>query len=155
MTDLKDEIARMIEAAEEAAYQRGFKDACDRARLAVNAVADTITFNKGWSAEVLIEPGEPVRKTGRPASPAITVVEECINASPGKKGVDVVKAVHLVNASIPERTVRTCLRRLKENKKIWQRNGLWYPKPVERYRARVLDAVLNDDEEENNSPPHQ
>jgi hypothetical protein len=87
------------------------------------------------------------RRTGRPSSNAIEVVEDCISASPGKKGVDVVKAAQLVDPAIPERTVRTCLRRLKLSKKIWQRNGLWYPKPP---RVRLE----NENEEAISSPPH-
>jgi hypothetical protein len=88
-------------------------------------------------------------RTGRPASAAITVVEDCITASPGKKGVEVVKAVHLADPSIPERTVRTALRRLKIHKRIWQRNGLWYQK------AQRYPVVENNDEEAISSPPHQ
>jgi hypothetical protein len=86
------------------------------------------------------------RTNGRPASKAIQVIEDCIAQSPGKKGVDVVKAAQLVDPAINERTARTCLRRLKISKKIWQRNGLWYPKPRPRPE--------NENEEAINSPPH-
>jgi hypothetical protein len=147
MADPKDQIAALVQAAEEAAYKRGFKDACDRMKLAVNAVVDTVTFNEGLRAEVLIEPAdEPaVRKTGRPPSVTIGVVQACINASPGKKGVEVVKAAQMIDPTIQERTVRTALRRLRINKKIWQRKGLWYPKPVH---------IENDDEESKTSAHH-
>src|SRR5207253_95134 len=90
------------------------------------------------------------RKTGRPSSNTIEVVEDCINAAPGQKGVDVVKAAQLIDASINERTVRTCLRRLRLSKKIWQRNGLWYPKS-----PRQRHELEKNNEEAISSPPHQ
>jgi hypothetical protein len=151
MTNPKDEIARLLEAAEEAAYKRGWDDACD----AMKEAADSVKAGHFYPPTA-DEMREPVLvtphhgRTGRPASAAIVVVEDCINASPGKKGVDVVKAVHLIDAGIPERTVRTALRRLKIHKRIWQRNGLWYPKPQ---RERLL--IENTDEEANSSPPRQ
>jgi hypothetical protein len=150
MTDTKDQIARLVQAAEEAAYRRGWEDAC----AAIKRAADTTKRSDiapGWQAEVIVEPVEiEPRRTGRPASAAIGVVEDCITASPGKKGVEVVKAVQLVDPSIPERTVRTALRRLKIHKRIWQRNGLWYPK-----LPRQHDLLENHDEEAISSPPHQ
>lgn len=162
MADAKDQIAQIIQAAEEAAYKRGWDDACDAMKHAADEVKASHFYpptaeEMSVGGDVNIAP--PPGRTGRPASAAIVVVEDCINASPGKKGVEVVKAVQLVDPSIPERTVRTCLRRLRVNKKIWQRDGLWYPKKaVERYRPRVLDLLTdteNDDEEATGSPPHQ
>jgi hypothetical protein len=144
MTDPKDQIARLVQDAEEAAYKRGWEDALAAMRRATDAVAQHI-IPAAFQAHVSAEP----RRTGRPASAAIGVVEDCINQSPGKKGVDVVKAAQLIDPSIPERTVRTALRRLKIQKKIWQRNGLWYPKPL-----RLRDLVEND-EEANSSPTRQ
>jgi hypothetical protein len=156
MADTKDQIARLVQDAEEAAYKRGWDDACE----AMKTAADTVKLAHFYpptaeemDVEVVIAPHHG--RTGRPASAAIGVVEDCINASPGKKGVEVVKAVHLVDPSIPERTVRTALRRLKIHKRIWQRNGLWYPKQqTERYRPSTLPPE-NNDEEANSSPPHQ
>ena len=107
-------------------HKRGWGDACDAISKAAGDVKAGHPSLKLYQAYVIT--AEP-RKTGRPSSNTIEVVEDCINASPGKKGVEVVKAAQLVDLSINERTVRTCLRRLKLNKKIWQRNGLWYPKP--------------------------
>ena len=102
------------------------------------------------TADAEAQPGLAItivpRTNGRPASKAIQVVEDCIAQSPGKKGVDVIKAAQLVDPAINERTARTCLRRLKLNKKIWQRNGLWYPKPRPRPE--------NENEEAISSPPH-
>jgi hypothetical protein len=161
MTNAKDEIARLVQAAEEAAYQRGWDDACEAMKEAADSVRRFITPAASASHTHTADPISAATHTytlvktphhgraGRPASAAIVVVEDCINASPGKKGVEVVKAVQLVDPQIPERTVRTALRRLKMNKKIWQRNGLWYPKP-----QRDRSLLENDDGEANSSPPH-
>jgi hypothetical protein len=151
MADPKDQITALVQAAEQAAYHRGWADALAALRHAAEAVIAPDVDHTPSQTPARSEP----RKTGRPASATIQVVEDCINASPGKKGVDVVKAAQMVDPHIPERTVRTALRRLKMQKKIYQRNNLWYPKPkVERYRATLLD-IENDDEETTNSPPHQ
>ncbi|MGM5020522.1 MULTISPECIES: hypothetical protein [unclassified Tardiphaga] len=147
MTNPKDEIARLLESAEEAAYKRGWDDACEAImKAAGTSKADYFLPPPAEGAEETATMATP-RRTGRPSSNAIEVVEDCISASPGKKGVDVVKAAQLVDPAIPERTVRTCLRRLKLSKKIWQRNGLWYPKPP---RVRLE----NENEEAISSPPH-
>ncbi len=150
MVDLKDEIARMIESSEEASYQRGWKDACETMKLAVDAIMESST-EKGLRLQGIVEPRdvEAPRRTGRPASPTIGVVEDCINRAPGMKGVDVVNAVQTIDSSIPERTIRTALRRLKIHKRIWQREGRWYPKP-----QRQRDLLETNDEEANSSPPH-
>jgi hypothetical protein len=150
MTDPKDQIARIVQDAEEAAYKRGWDDACDAMKKSTDTVKASYFHPptaEEMNVDVLIVSHHG--RTGRPASAAIGVVEDCINASPGKKGVDVVKAVQLIDSAIPERTIRTALRRLKIQKKIWQRNGLWYPK-AQRYPV----VVETNDEEAKSSPPH-
>jgi hypothetical protein len=147
MTDPKDQIAALVQAAEEAAYKRGWDDAA--AAILEAATEARAQRANGSEADAIPFPADEPRRTGRPPSVTIQVVEDCINAAPGKKGVEVVKAAQMVDPMIPERTVRTALRRLKMSKKIWQRNGLWYPKPT-----RLRDLVENDDGEANSSPPH-
>jgi len=88
------------------------------------------------SPAATVQPPPPANTTpeangtrGRPSTKAITVVKETIFAKPGLKGVDVVKAVHEIDGNIPERTIRSCLRRLSKNTHdIWQRDKRWYPK---------------------------
>ena len=148
MSDPVDEISKIVKAASRDAYARGWQDALDAVAKAAQGIKPPDSDNAGTAA---VKPGLAItivpRTNGRPASKAIQIVEDCIAQSPGKKGVDVVKAAQLVDPAINERTARTCLRRLKLKKKIWQRNGLWYPKPP---RARLE----NDDEEAISSPPH-
>ncbi len=146
MSDPVDEISKIIKVASRDAYARGWQDAMD----AVAKAAQGMKPVDSVSAETPAKPGAQItivpRTNGRPASKTIQVVEDCITQSPGKKGVDVVKAAQMVDPSINERTARTCLRRLKISKKIWQRNGLWYPKPRPRPK--------NENEETISSPPH-
>jgi hypothetical protein len=149
MSDPIEEITKMAKAAVHDAYARGWKDCADAISKAAHGMksADSdvpdSAVTPGLEIKIVVPP--PPRGNGRPASKAIQVVEDCITQAPGKKGVDVIKAAQMVDAKINERTARTCLRRLKMGKKIWQRNGLWYPKP--RQRAE------HENEEASSSPP--
>ena len=144
MSDPVDEISKIVKTAARDAYARGWQDAVD-------AMAKAAQGLKPLDSEVPHAETNPAltvvpRTNGRPASKAIQVVEDCITQSPGNRGVDVIKAAQLIDPAINERTARTCLRRLKMSKKIWQRNGLWYPKPRPRPE--------NENEEAISSPPH-
>jgi hypothetical protein len=146
MSDPVDEISKIVKAAAREAYARGWQDAIDAIAKAAQGAKPPDSDNAGTVEKPGLVINIVPRTNGRPASRAIQVVEDCISQSPGKKGVDVVKAAQLVDPTINERTARTCLRRLKIKKKIWQRNGLWYPKPRSRPE--------NENEEANSSPPH-
>jgi hypothetical protein len=140
MSDPVDEISKIVKAASRDAYALGWQDALDAVAKAAQSMKPPDSAKP--SVEITIVP----RTNGRPASKAIQVVEDCVTQSPGNKGVDVIKAAQLVDPTINERTARTCLRRLKISKKIWQRNGLWYPKSRQRHE--------NENEEAISSPPH-
>jgi hypothetical protein len=146
MSDPRDEISKIIESAESAAYARGWKDGVEAVTAA--ALRMRAPLRSDDSSVTPVKPGVEIvitpRPSGRPPSKAIQVVEDCIAAAPGMKGVQVVKAAQLVDSSINERTVRTCLRRLRLHKTIWQRNNLWYPKK----RSEQSNG------EANSSPPH-
>jgi hypothetical protein len=128
MSDPREEINRLIEIAERNAYQAGWRAAID----AMAKSAEMLRTGAGTApvtAPALEPPAGPTqqpRRSGRPPSPTAQVVEECIKAQPGMTGVEVVKAAQSVDAKIKERTVRTCLRRLRVAKKIWKRNGSWF-----------------------------
>src|SRR5437879_5045054 len=121
MSDPLDEISKIVKAASRDAYARGWQDALDAVAKAAQGVKPPDSDNAGSE----VKPGVVItivpRTNGRPASKAIQIVEDCITQSPGRKGVDVVKAAQLVDPTINERTARTCLRRLKIKRKIWQR----------------------------------
>jgi hypothetical protein len=154
MSDPVEEISKIAKAALQDAYARGWKDcaeAISKAAHGMKSADSEISDNaiapatNGFMVEIGGPP--PPRTNGRPASKAIQVVEDCITQAPGKKGVEVIKAAQLIDANINERTARTCLRRLKMSKKIWQRNGLWYPK------LRLQELVEKHVEEASGSPP--
>jgi hypothetical protein len=150
MTDPIEEITKMAKAAVHDAYARGWQDCADAIAKAAQGMksSDSEVPNNAANG-MMIELGgpPPPRTNGRPASKAIQVVEDCIAHAPGKKGVEVIKAAQLIDAKINERTARTCLRRLKISKKIWQRNGLWYPKARQHPEHENEEAI--------SSPPHQ
>lgn len=160
MTDPRDEISRIIESAQQQAYERGWNDAiiamiesatdmkCAREIAALGTPSTDAAIATATGDNGKVKQANP-RRTGRPSTKAIQIVEECIVATPGMKGVEVVKAAQSVDASIKERTVRTCLRRLRLSKVIWKRNGLWYPKTKEE---KTLFESANG--EANLSPPH-
>jgi hypothetical protein len=146
MTDARDEISRIIEQAEQAAYKRGWDDAfAEIAKVAQSKAHDGASsqgVKPGVIAKII------ARRTGRPSSNAMTIVEDAIASAPGMKGVDVVKAAQAVEPGLKERTIRTCLRRLRINKTIWKRSDRWYPKSREKSEAEngIGEAV--------GSPPH-
>jgi hypothetical protein len=140
VADARDEITRIIEKAEKAAYKRGWADCRETILHAAN---DAMHLVEPPSDERAAQSSDQIRgqftviplgkaespKRGRPSGKAIDIVANCIASTPGMKGVEVVRAAQEIDPKIPERTVRTCLRRLRENKAIWKRSGLWYPKP--------------------------
>jgi hypothetical protein len=142
MSNPVDEISKIIKAASRDAYARGWQDALDAVAKAAQSVNPPPDSDSVAKPSIAATP----RGNGRPASKAVYIVEDCIIQSPGKKGVEVIQAAQLIDPTINERTARTSLRRLKLKKKIWQRNGLWYPKP--RHRPE------NENEEAISSPPH-
>src|SRR4029077_13848828 len=116
-----NEIQRIIEAAERAAYNRGRDDA-------LKAIASAVELAlAGNNASV-----RQRKRGGRPASGAMKTVRDCIAATPGMTGVQVVNAVRSVDSSIKERTIRTCLRRLRVKGDIRKRGDGWSAAPKEK-----------------------
>lgn len=145
MSDPRDEIARIIAEAEKAAYLRGWNEAV----AAMSAAAEHFRTPDIVAGVADARPA-PERNSsrGRPSSNAMRVVEDTITAMPGMAGVEVVRAAQRIDPSLKERTVRTCLRRLRLSKVIWQRSGLWYPKAKEKTVAENVNG------EAVGSPPH-
>lgn len=141
MADRKDEIARIIAEAEQEAYARGVRDTIARMSASANELLPP-DANRAESPKPATNGTAPSPGRGRPPSKTIGVVKNVVFTTPGLKGVEVVGAVHAIDSSIPERTIRTSLRRLAINKVIWKRSGSWYPKNK------------NDSGEAIGSPPH-
>ncbi len=137
MADPRDEITKIIKKAESTAYERGWREALDF------IVQHAHEFRRRGGLAITEEAAASItpRQRGRPRGKVIDIVSDCIASTPGMKGVDVVHAAQAVDATIRERTVRTCLRRLRENKIIWKRNGLWYPKPKQGTESTNVEVV--------------
>ncbi|MGD0418638.1 MAG: hypothetical protein ABSA68_03500 [Xanthobacteraceae bacterium] len=144
MVDPRDEIARIIADAEQAAYQRGWHEALLSVAIAAKQMANPNIATA--PAKASLEP--PPARPGRPASNTVKIVGDIITQNPGMAGVDVVKAAQAIDNTIKERTVRTALRRLRLAKVIWKRSGLWYPKAKEKTAAENVNG------EAVGSPPH-
>jgi hypothetical protein len=147
MSDPRDQIDQAIQEAERRAFERGWRAAC----AAASALPTPSYHNEASDAPAPTSNTQPPRR-GRPSGKAIDIVADCIASAPGMKGVEVVKAAQDIDAGIKERTVRTCLRRLKLTKVIWQRSGLWYPKATKQEtEKRVFESEVG---EAVGSPPH-
>ncbi|HTC04212.1 MAG TPA: hypothetical protein VK749_12495 [Xanthobacteraceae bacterium] len=145
MSDPRDEIARIIADAEQAAYQRGWHEALLSVAIAAKQMCNP---NIATAPAKASPPEPPVARPGRPSSNTVKIVGDIIIENPGMSGVDVVKAAQAIDSMIKERTVRTALRRMRLAKVIWKRSGLWYPK------AKEKSAAENGNGEAVGSPPH-
>src|SRR5262245_56546174 len=104
MSDPREEINRIIAAAEDAAYKRGWRDAITALSEAAEQFrdfdADPRATGEDMAPSVVLARSRP--RPGRPSTNAITVVAECITATPAMRGVDVVKAAQSVDPAIKE-----------------------------------------------------
>jgi len=132
-----DQIASLIEEAEREAYARGWRDAI----AALQAKAPEVPTESIESNGKVM----PEHTRGRPATKAIALVREIIIAKPGLKGVEVFRTLQAQGTPILERTMRSCLRRLRDSKVIWQRKGKWYPRPKTDFESANGEAT---------TPPH-
>jgi hypothetical protein len=134
----------LIEAAEREAYARGYRDAMAASAAALAALKPPLESSPPISGN---EPSETPRRRGRPAK-SIALVQEMIGARPGLTGAEIVRALAEQKTPILERTMRSCLRRLKVAGEIWQRNKKWYPK------SRPKVEAANAHGEVSGTPPH-
>lgn len=129
MTDLQAEFMRLFEEFKREAYEKGWHDA-------VAALTEK-------AAEMKAPPPKPhvlptpkhVKVQGRPGK-AQALVHDAIKEKPGMNGVEIVR--HLTERGTPvvERTVRTCLRRLRLAHHVKRRDGRWYPINQEQQNAQ-------------------
>jgi hypothetical protein len=125
MPDYRAQIAFLQKELEREAYNRGWRDA-------IAAVKAELTELKASAITIpVVDPltiTADAAKGGKPPK-SINLVREIIADLPGLTGVEVVRGLEARGTPVLERTVRTCLRRLREDKIIWQRRGRWYPRP--------------------------
>jgi ribosomal protein L31E len=133
----REQINRLLAEVERESYVRGWHDAI----AALQAKAPELPSpDSEASAEIIETNGSvlPEKSRGRPAK-AISVVRELISAQPGLRGVDI---ANQLEGRVIERTVRSCLHRLRGHHEIWQRKGRWYPRDncSENARREALET---------------
>jgi len=146
MSDRREKIDRLLAEVDRESYARGWHDAI----AALQAKAPEISqaeFAPVPESETRADSAPPLRQRGRPAK-AIKLVQDEIFGEPGLRGVDITRALAKKGTPVIDRTVRSCLRRLRENRVIWQRKSRWYPRPKERHIAG------NEIGEVPETPPH-
>ena len=161
MTDSRAEMDRLLKQIEQEAYSRGYSDAI----AAVTAAATAAAPRMGDSAQPRVSASngnsdakpdvdEAPRGRGRPAT-AVASVRDAIFEKPGMKGADLVRHLEQRGTPVLERTVRSCLRRLK-NVEVRQREGRWYPKrkPETENGALFRPLAENGNGEVLITPPH-
>lgn len=122
-------LANMVSEIEAAAYRRGFNDGL---RTAIKAVK-SLRSSKQQSAEPdgsdpdagPLAPRPRITRRLRQRSDQMRVLE-AIRATPGMRGVEILRTLETANTPVHERTLRTALARLKGHGFIEQREDRWY-----------------------------
>src|SRR4051812_21814651 len=97
--DKRRELTQLLDEIESEAYARGYSDAMAH---------------------------KPLKRRGRPPTRAIALVRNAIVASDGIKGIEIFRQLEAQGTPVLERTVRTCLARLRESRAIVQRKRKWF-----------------------------
>ena len=131
MTNAHEQFQRLLAQIEREAYARGWNAAIAalQEKAPEPVTADeyidgklvTIGASTMTTGSRIIERGP-----GRPSS-AIALVRDAIAEKPGMKGVEIVQYLKQKGTPILERTIRSCLRRLK-GKDADKRRMRWYPR---------------------------
>jgi hypothetical protein len=133
MSDRREKIDRLLAEVERESYARGWHDAIAALQAKAAEIAPVEFAPEAPKDETEIDTAAPPRLRGRPAK-AIKLVQDVIFAEPGLRGADITRALAKKGTPVIDRTVRSCLRRLRENRTIWQRKYRWYPRS-ERHEA--------------------
>jgi hypothetical protein len=147
MSDRREKIDRLLAEVERESYARGWHDAIAALQAKAPEIAPVTVAQGDTENETRIDSVAPPRLRGRPAK-AINLVRDEIFAEPGLRGVDITRALAKKGTPVIDRTVRSCMRRLRDSRIIWQRKGKWYPRPKERQDAD------NEIGEASGAPPH-
>ena len=123
-------LANMVSALEADAYRRGFNDGVRAALKAVKGLRPAKqppapSANGSKPAEpVAPTPPQPMRQL-RENSDQMRVLK-AIRASPGMRGVEILRSLEAARTPVHERTLRTALARLRDNHFIEQKEERWY-----------------------------
>jgi hypothetical protein len=127
------DLANFVSGIEEAAYQRGYNDAVRDAARALKRLRQEAQANRAKERanghdsdneeareEIVVQRYRRMR-----ANSDQMRVLKAIRATPGMRGVEIVRALEATGSPIHERTVRTALSRLND-RYIEQRDDKWY-----------------------------
>jgi AT hook motif len=131
MPDRREKIDSLLAEVERESYARGWHDAIAALQAKAPEIPPVEFAPEAPKNETRIDSVAPPRQRGRPAK-AINLVRDAIFADPGLRGVDITRALTKNGTPVIDRTVRSCLRRLRDNRTVWQRKNRWYPRPKER-----------------------
>jgi ribosomal protein S7 len=140
MPDYNEKIISLIEEAKNEAYSRGYNDAISAMNAAVTAVSPKVRIIDPASIGPYREAPVSSRPRGRPAT-AINLVKTIIGESPGLKGAEIVRALGSHGTPILDRTMRSCLRRLKASGEVRQRSKRWYPVSKDKVETNKFGEV--------------
>lgn len=146
MADSREQMDRLLKDMQQEAYARGYAAAIAAVTAAAAAAAPKAPESPAIESPPSNGAGAVTatltRGRGRPST-AIASVREAIFEKPGMKGVELVRYLEQRGTPVGERTVRSCLRRLK-GQDARQRRHRWYP----------IDGVESRIGEVPETPPH-
>lgn len=129
MTDHKAEFMRLLDEFKREEYERGWRDA-------VSALTQKASEMMAPAVQPRVLPmPKHVKVPGRPGK-ALALVNDAIKEKPGLNGVEIVRLLAEKGTPVVERTVRTCLRRLRLAHQVKRRDGRWYPVNQEQQTAQ-------------------
>lgn len=147
MTTGREQMDQLLKQIEREAYARGWADAIAtlQARVSELPKTESVATESAAKAEPIAkaQTATVVHPGGFGHATAIKTVRDIIFAQPGLRGADIVRESERSGRPIQERTVRSCLHRLK-GKDIWKREGRWYPKrkvEIETANGEALGAA--------------
>ena len=138
MANSREELLRLLEDRERAAYERGRRDAIEEAKN--EWVAKLRNFIDHELSMHILKTAQPItlQVRVRPAK-AKSAVLAVVNEHPaGLSGTEVVHALKAKGEDIPERTIRTSLRRLMKANQIRKRDKRWFPMNAQNTSGEAL-----------------
>lgn len=123
MADSTKDLLQLLERIKAEAYERGRRDALQAITTAAFGMAGRAPPSLiSQASEALASPRKRARKGA-----TVSAVRKVVTENPGLSGADVARSVAAIVPAASERTVRTSLRRLKQDGEIEQREGRWHP----------------------------